>query len=43
LKGPLGEEEALTVFLAMAAALQHAHQMDILHRDIKPANIIVSH
>ncbi|MDP3508758.1 MAG: serine/threonine-protein kinase [Candidatus Melainabacteria bacterium] len=41
LKGPLSEEEALTIFLAMAAALQHAHQMNILHRDIKPANIIV--
>ena len=41
LKGPLSEEEVLTVFLAMAAALQHAHQMNILHRDIKPANIIV--
>lgn len=40
-KGPLSEEETLTVFLAMAAALQHAHQMDILHRDIKPSNIIV--
>ena len=40
-KGPLGEEETLTVFLAMSAALQHAHQMDILHRDIKPSNIIV--
>ena len=41
LKGPLSEEETLTVFFAMAAALQHAHQMNILHRDIKPANIIV--
>lgn len=40
-KGPLSEEETLTVFLAMSAALQHAHQMDILHRDIKPSNIIV--
>ncbi len=40
-KGPLSEEETLTVFLAMAAALQHAHQIDILHRDIKPSNIIV--
>lgn len=41
LKGPLSEEEVLTIFLAMAAALQHAHKMNILHRDIKPANIIV--
>ncbi len=40
-KGPLSEQETLTVFLAMSAALQHAHQMDILHRDIKPSNIIV--
>ncbi len=40
-KGPLSEAETLTVFLAMSAALQHAHQMDILHRDIKPSNIIV--
>lgn len=40
-RGPLSEEEVLTVFLAMASALQHAHLMDTLHRDIKPANIIV--
>ena len=41
-QGPLREDETLIVFLAMAAALQHAHQMDILHRDIKPSNIIVT-
>ncbi|MFA6211922.1 MAG: serine/threonine-protein kinase [Candidatus Obscuribacterales bacterium] len=40
-RGPLSEEEVLTVFLAMASALQHAHLMDTLHRDIKPANIVV--
>ncbi|CAN5140520.1 hypothetical protein BH11CYA1_BH11CYA1_43370 [soil metagenome] len=40
-KGPLSEGEVLVVFLAMASALQHAHQMDTLHRDIKPANIVV--
>lgn len=41
-KGPLEEEEALSVALCVARALRHAWERHhILHRDIKPANIMV--
>lgn len=41
-KGPLGEEEALSVALCVARALHHAwDRHNILHRDVKPSNIMV--
>ncbi|WP_242112097.1 serine/threonine-protein kinase [Luteimonas aquatica] len=33
--------QRLELFLALCAAVQHAHQRLILHRDIKPSNVIV--
>lgn len=41
-KGPLPEEEALSVVLCVARALHYAwDRHHILHRDVKPANIMV--
>jgi serine/threonine-protein kinase len=41
-KGPLAEEEALSVALCVARALRYAWERHhILHRDVKPANIMV--
>ena len=40
-RGPLDEEEALGVAIAVAEALEHAHARGLLHRDIKPSNIII--
>ncbi len=34
--------ERLTLFLDVAAAVQHSHQHLVVHRDIKPSNIIVT-
>lgn len=35
-------KEARDYMGQLAAALQHAHDQDIVHRDIKPANVLVS-
>ena len=40
-RGPLSVESALRVGMDVLAALQHAHDGDVLHRDVKPANVIV--
>lgn len=40
-KGPLLNEEALSVFIPLCFALAHAHQMKVIHRDIKPRNIML--
>lgn len=34
-------EEALTVTIKLASALQYAHDHGVIHRDVKPANILV--
>ncbi|MBL9027964.1 MAG: protein kinase [Myxococcales bacterium] len=40
-RGPLSEEEALTVGLGVARALVAAHDLGIVHRDLKPANVFL--
>ncbi len=39
-RGKLTPEETLRLGLALADALEHLHQSQLIHRDIKPANII---
>lgn len=40
-KGKLPPDEAIHIFIQVAAALAHAHDNGIFHRDIKPSNIMV--
>ena len=39
--GPLPSKLAARHVLAVAAAIQHAHDHGILHRDLKPANVLI--
>jgi tetratricopeptide (TPR) repeat protein len=38
----LGLRARLELFLAVCAAVQHAHQNLVVHRDIKPSNVLVT-
>jgi len=38
----LSVERRIDLFLAVCAAVQHAHQKGIIHRDLKPSNILVT-
>jgi eukaryotic-like serine/threonine-protein kinase len=40
-RGPLESGHALDVLGAVAAALDHAHEQNIVHRDVKPSNILL--
>jgi serine/threonine protein kinase len=40
-RGALPLPEAMDIFIAVAAALEHAHQNNVLHRDLKPSNIML--
>jgi serine/threonine-protein kinase len=43
LKGPLPPRDAVEMVKQVGAALQRAHEQNILHRDIKPANVFLEH
>jgi eukaryotic-like serine/threonine-protein kinase len=38
----LSTEQRLRLFLAVSAAVDHAHQKLVIHRDLKPTNILVT-
>jgi tetratricopeptide (TPR) repeat protein len=38
----LGPEELVRLVLAVAEAVQHAHQRGVIHRDLKPGNVLVA-
>src|SRR4051794_4154569 len=38
---PLDDEEALRILESLAAAIDHAHEHDIVHRDVKPSNVLI--
>ena len=41
-EGPLGQEEAVRIALAVARAVAHAHAQGVVHRDLKPQNVLLA-
>jgi ATP/maltotriose-dependent transcriptional regulator MalT len=40
--GPLAGDEALTIGVRLAGALETAHRAGVLHRDVKPPNVLLT-
>ncbi|MEI7702192.1 MAG: protein kinase [Planctomycetia bacterium] len=38
---PVGESDAVSLLLRIAAAVGHAHRCGVIHRDLKPSNILI--
>lgn len=41
-RGPLPSEEVVAIGIALASALEAAHERGVLHLDVKPANVLMS-
>ncbi len=40
--GPLSVDVAVSLFIKLADAVQHAHSHSVIHRDLKPSNILLA-
>ena len=40
--GPLTPDDARSIVMQVARALDYAHRMEVVHRDIKPSNILIT-
>ena len=41
LQEPMMPADAVSIIVALADALQHAHERKLIHRDVKPANVLI--
>lgn len=41
--GTMPIDEALSIFIQVAAGIEHAHKSNVIHRDIKPSNVMLVH